>query len=501
MNEISTSIPVPVAAVPDPELTAPEPESTVTESKPTGPESGLAVPEPEPAVPEPGLAGPELESTVLKPVHAVSVPLPVFPEPVPYQWSLCEYLKTEEADLWKWFSSNRVRQEHAENVRLHLLKSTYRIESETQPTLYSRARDLAERFGIDAPLTIYQAHSAGEMNAALAYDPGEVHLILHGAVQTSLTPVELDAMLAHELSHFLLYHKWGGDFFVSREIVHALSNDRAADPCHMQTARFWQLYEEIFADRGSLLAIGDLSASVSTLVKLHTGLSEVSAESYFRQAEEIFSKGHAGTQQLTHPEPYIRARALQLWETQRADGELEISRMIEGHAALDSLDLLGKKKVAQATRRLIDRCFTLPVLRTEVLLGHARQFFDDFAVADADSLPSDDAGIFAGDLEIIDQSLRDYYCYVLLDFATADRNLDDLPLSAALVTSRQVGLGERFSEIAAKELGMPKKRFAKIEAGAQKRVDQALASPGEPALAESSPANATGPKTQEEAES
>ena len=74
-------------------------------------------------------------------------PAAVCPEPVPYQWSLCEYLKSEERELWNWFSSNRVRTEHAQNVRLELLKSTYRIECETQPELYSR-HGLAARFGV-----------------------------------------------------------------------------------------------------------------------------------------------------------------------------------------------------------------------------------------------------------------------------------------------------------------------------------------------------------------
>src|SRR5436190_10723558 len=170
-------------------------------------------------------------------IPATPVAPAVFPEPVPYQWSLCEYLKTDERELWDWFSSNRVRSEHAENVRLDLLKSTYRIECDSQAALYSRARELAARFGIAVPLTIYQAHAVGEMNAALAYVPGEVHLILHGPVLATLAPIELDAMLAHELAHFLLYHKWDGELLVTAEVVRALANDRAADPCHLHTAR------------------------------------------------------------------------------------------------------------------------------------------------------------------------------------------------------------------------------------------------------------------------
>ena len=52
---------------------------------------------------------------------------------------------------------------------------------------------------------------------------------------------------------------------------------------------------------------------MSTLVKMTTGLTEVDADSYVRQAEEIFSKDSVQANQLTHPESYIRARALMLW--------------------------------------------------------------------------------------------------------------------------------------------------------------------------------------------
>jgi Zn-dependent protease with chaperone function len=408
-------------------------------------------------------------------VPAVSNPPAICPEPVPYQWSLCEYLKTEQRELWDWFSSNRVRKEHAENVRLDLLKSTYRIECESQAALYARTQNIASRFGIAAPITIYQAHTAGDMNAALAYVPGEVHLILHGPVLAMLTAIELDAMLAHELAHFVLYHKWEGEFLVTSEVVRALASDRTADPCHLHTARLLGLYTEIFADRGSLSATGDLSAAVTALVKLHTGLAEVSAESYLRQAEEIFSKSRESTRETSHPELFIRARALQLWETQREAAEQEIAHMIEGPAALDSLDLVARQKVAQTTRRLIGRYLAPRWLQTDLLITHARQFFDDFAAGEIDPADQDEDSPLDGALATADPALRDYFCYVLLDFAAADRTLEDVPLSAALVTARQIGLGPRFSEIAAKELGLPKKRFAKIESSAERRVAEAAA--------------------------
>ena len=85
-----------------------------------------------------------------------------------------DYLKTEEPELWDWHSSNRARAEHADHVRLDLLKSTYRIERETQPELYDTAETLARRFGVAAPLTIYQVQSAG---VHLEY--GGTNLLVH----------------------------------------------------------------------------------------------------------------------------------------------------------------------------------------------------------------------------------------------------------------------------------------------------------------------------------
>ena len=48
----------------------------------------------------------------------------------------------------------------------------------------------------------------------------------------------------------------------------------------------------MFADRGGLFVCDDPLVAVATLVKMTTGLTEVNADSYVRQAEEIFSKDH-----------------------------------------------------------------------------------------------------------------------------------------------------------------------------------------------------------------
>jgi hypothetical protein len=63
--------------------------------------------------------------------------------------------------------------------------------------------------------------------------------------------------------------------------------------------------------------------------------------------------------------------------------------------------------------------------------------------------------------------LRDYLCYLLLDFTTVDRELGDVALSAAIVLARRLGIDKRFAELAQKELALGKKAFAKIDKDAE----------------------------------
>ena len=282
----------------------------------------------------------------------------------------------------------------------------------------------------------------------------------------------MKALLGHELAHFLLFDGWQGELLVVSETIHALSNDASARPCHLESARLFALYSEIFADRGALAVTEDTLISVATLVKVNTGLLEVNAESYLRQAEEIFSKSRVKARELTHPEPYIRARALQLFADQGESANQEIERLIEGRAPLNELDLLGQQKVALTTRRLLDHFLAPRWFRTEPVLAHARMFFPEFTPNGDGELEA----LLGEEIKNADQTLQDYYCYVLLDFVAVDRDLEEVPLAAAVDLCERLGLATRFAQIATRELGMTKKRFSTIEQDAAKILERANAS-------------------------
>src|SRR5262249_11525185 len=129
---------------------------------------------------------------------------------------------------------------------------------------------------------------------------------------------------------------------------------------------------------GALLVTEDMRAVVSMLVKVHTGVQEIDPDSYLRQADEIFARGNAKTEGITHPEAFIRARAIKLW-ADKDPKATAIAEMIEAGADLQALDLLGQESVAGWTRRVIDLLLSHKWFQTDPVIAHARLYFDDYS--------------------------------------------------------------------------------------------------------------------------
>lgn len=380
-------------------------------------------------------------------------------ELLPYQTQLVDFLREHDPDVWNWFASDRKRRHDAEELRFELLKSTYRLERESQPQLYQVADEVAQAFSISAPVTIYQAQDPAGLNASLAFLPNEVHLVLHGPIATQLNSLELRALFGHELTHYLLWQNWNGDLLTATEMLNALICDHKAHSAHFASLRLLRLYGEIVCDRGGLFVTNDLGAVVSMLVKVQTGITDVNAESYLRQAEEIFARGPAKTEGITHPEGFIRARALRLWSENGSETTAAISAMIEAKTELRELDLLAQRRVATWTRKLVDYLLAPKWFQTDSVRAHAKLYFEDFEVVPQTSPVS----TLKSEIDLDTKSIVDYCCFVFLDFVTADRDLEELPLAAALVLAEELAIKERFIELARQELRLRKNQIEKID--------------------------------------
>ena len=372
---------------------------------------------------------------------------------LPYHAELRNYLKEQEPALWQWFSSAQAKMEYTESLRLELLKSTYRLDAGSHPELYRATEEAKVKLGLEIPVTVYQAQHMTELNAALFYIPGEGHVVLSGPALSLLTYEEFKAVLGHELAHYRLWQADAGEFLVADRLLQAVAHDHRAESSHVQSARWFQLYTEIYADRGSLIACENIEAAVAGLVKMMTGLQHVSGASYVKQAEEVFQQSKVKTSALSHPEAFIRARALQLWAAEEPEIDQMVREMIEGAASFDDLDLLGQAELTATTRQFLEAYLQPKWFQTGAVLGHAKLFFDDFKAGKNDKF----------DARISEPRLKDYFCFLMLDFAAVDPELDQLPLAAAFQWSKRLEIEAEFEKLAVKELKLKARAITKLK--------------------------------------
>jgi hypothetical protein len=391
-------------------------------------------------------------------------------EPLPYHVELRDYLKGQEADLWKWFASAQAQSDYTEHLRLELLKSAYRLDAASHGDLFRAAEEAKEVLQLDLPLTLYQLQNSTHLNAALYYIPGEAHIVLSGPVLALLDFHELKSLLGHELAHYHLWQIDGGEFHIADRLINAVANDPRASASHHQSARWFQLYTEIFADRGSFLVTRDIQPVVSGLVKMQTGITHASAESYLKQADEIFARSKVKTAEVTHPEAFIRARALSLWAQQNSDTSGQIGAMIEGSAVFDELDLIQQMRLSSLTRRFLEAFLHPKWFQTDPVLAHAKLFFDDFRPAKSKTALSRD------ELQTHDNRLREYFCYLLLDFIAADPELDEMPLAAALEFAKSLELETILEKLLTKELHLKARDLKRVKEEAASMLEKAEAS-------------------------
>jgi predicted SprT family Zn-dependent metalloprotease len=382
--------------------------------------------------------------------------------PLPYQQALAAHLQAQEPEVWQWAASAQAREQHAAAVRTELLRNSYRLDAAAHSELHAHAQHAAQRLGVTAHITLYQARD-GAMNAAIHFVPGEAHIVLSGPLLERLQGPELQAVLGHELAHYLLWARDGGRYHVADRLLHASASDPRADASHQRAAHRYGLYTEAFADRGACVACGALEPAVSALIKIETGLTQVNVASYLAQAEEICADPTTQTRGISHPEVFVRARALRLWTERQHDAEDWLATALEGPLALDTLDMLGQQRVSAITRGAIAQLLQLPFLQSEPLLAHARRFFPDFAPP-ASAMPPP---------EPVPAGLHDYLASVLVDFVAADPELDDLALAAALGLAEALGCAEPFEQRLVKDLRFPKRSLTRVKRDAAALLDKA----------------------------
>jgi Peptidase family M48 len=395
-------------------------------------------------------------------------------EPLPYHREANAYFK-QQSKVWQFFSAGKQLQQENAEFKAHLLKNTYKFDEAVETALYDKVKRVKEKLGLSLPVTIYQLENSFDVNATIAHVDGVAHIVFSGNLLQQMSDEEIVAILAHELSHIFLYQLLDKELEVTDSIVTAMGNNAGSTTAHYETARLFKLYNEIFCDRGAYVVTGNHAPIVSSLVKISTGLPSVNADSYCKQAEEIFSHdASTRTQGITHPENFIRARAIWLWHTQRDTAETIIRQMIEGSVSMDELDLFQQQKLSGVTQQLIQAITKPHWMQSPIIMALTKQYFPTFAISTA--VNNEELGKA---IEPLHQTLKDYLAYVLYDFCTADKDLEDVPLGLCFSLATDLSLEQNFATAVKKERKLTEKKLVHLKQGALDEFNRQQSLPAE----------------------
>jgi hypothetical protein len=370
-----------------------------------------------------------------------------------YHRQVVAHLKGQVA-LWKFFSTDSDQAEEFQQFKTELLKNTYRLEPDVEPSIYASIDKAKTALQISHKVSVYQLLVSTELNASIYMLPEEAHIVLSGGMIKLMDSAEMEAILAHELAHLKFFAEDGGDYRIASRVLDALSTHAGAPPEYLETARLFNLYKELYCDQVALRVAGDIMPVVSALVKIDTGLEHVSAESYLRQAAEIFEVVEVKSEHITHPEIFIRAYALQAFQSFPGDTETKINMVIQGRCKLRELDVFSRETLYGVSRRVVTAMLASSDLQTDTLLNLAKQYFPDFR-------PGNEAGLLPDDSAAsnFDESSKVYLAYLLLDFALADRAVERDAYPQAYALAQLLGVGDTMKEVTKKELKLSEKKF------------------------------------------
>lgn len=372
-------------------------------------------------------------------------------EVFPYHKNVKEYFKNQ-VKTWEFFEKIQQNKEEFEKFKLELLQNAYRFPKDHQ--LYQLLSKVLEKISINQEITFYQAQYLPNSNASVAISPDEAHIVFSGDILKQLNDEELLATIAHEIGHLYLLSIEDKEYEIAERIITTIANDFRAEIEYVNTARKFNLFTELFCDRISYKVTGNIDSVISALVKITTRLEEVSVASYIKQAEEILTKD-VKSKGISHPEVFIRTRAIDLFSRKEDDFESKIINLIEDLIDIDKLDLFEQSLIYELSLSIVERFIKPNWIQSDTILALARQYHPDIKKY----VQSKSSEYFLSNIQKFTDSTKDYLSYILIDFIKADKDLEDAPLYYAYIFSQEIGIVQSFEKTYKKEFKLSDKAF------------------------------------------
>ena len=382
----------------------------------------------------------------------------------PYLTKIRDHFK-EQSKIWEFFSTRTSNQGEYDDFNNVLLKNAYRMNPDSEPDVYAKLDEVKTKLEITIPITLYQLQNSSDINAFISFQQQEAYLVFSGPILKLLQGAELTALISHELSHIKLFTIDNGDYHITNRIITSIANDARSESVFLETARYFRLYTEIFCDLGALIVTGSEEIAQTSLIKIHTGLEQVSAPNYLQQAKEIFlNDSELKSEGDTHPENFIRVLALHLHNSSPEISDSEISKLVEFRYDMDRLDIFRQEKLAIHTKYLLKEFVAARWMQTDAILAMCSQYFSDFH--------SQIKNEWQWEANMFNENVREYFSYILLDVAMVDPQMENVPLGRALNFSEQFGFKKEFNSILKKEYKLSDKRLRELQTAAIESVSK-----------------------------
>ena len=211
------------------------------------------------------------------------------------------------------------------------------------PGLFALADEARRVLGIEEAPQLVQT-AMPNPNASIAFTPGQAPLIqLHGPLISRLRPMEVLAVIGHELGHHIAHRDLGFRRPLG-SLVGALSGeDPDGDELLWALFGLVQIGQEFLADRFALLCCQDIDAELGVEMAFTAGLpsSEIglSPAEYLEQCrsfvDDMIDRGELHPR-ISHPEHNVRVTAA--WLFSESDVFLRLTGQGGGQFSMDEVN-------------------------------------------------------------------------------------------------------------------------------------------------------------------
>ena len=382
----------------------------------------------------------------------------------PYHVAVLEYFRSQEKVRWEKFHDPAVSGDREGRLHLDLRKSARRLElSDALPWLHE-----AVTSGIGAelgsPVDCYLAATAPAMRVRVVPLLDQPRLVMEGPLLETLSQDEVRSLVAVELTRFRFWQQEAGDYLAVGQLLAELLEQEEVPSSHTITAQRFRLCTDLLADQGALRT-GEAETLVAALVKCRP-LPESMGKSLepailMEQAQSFWDAADPATTSVAQRGLLLRIASLQ--RSKKAGFNVtKMENRVVAFRGLDDLDLLQQIQFMKLTREVICCLLEPEWIQTPAVISYARSYFADLQVEDLSLGTEAEVEQLVGEVRELPEALQEYFCFLLLDFAAADRDLKEAPLAAVLNWTEHFGLTERFRAIAQRELRLRKTQFSTI---------------------------------------